>query len=53
MEVDFEEAIEKLREIEKLIDADEFGKARMELRKFMGILEGMDYALSKAIRQKS
>jgi flagellin-specific chaperone FliS len=53
MEVDFEGAIEKLREIEKLIDAEEYGKAKLELRRFMGILDGMDYALSKAIRQKS
>lgn len=52
MEVDFEEAIEKLRSIEKLIDSEEYVKARQELRGFMGILEGIEYGLSQAIRRK-
>ena len=41
-----------VQEIEKLIETEEYGKAKLELRKFMRVLEGIDYALSAAIRRK-
>jgi hypothetical protein len=45
MDIDFEEAHEMLNKIAKLIEEEQYFKARGLLRKFMGTLESMEYRL--------